>query len=65
VGTYQGAVNGSGWQWVAVAETRRWAGVMGGGGGEERSCVVLFEPTLPDLARRGPHPEDGNIKHQR
>jgi len=38
---------------------------MGGGGGEERSHVASFEPTTPDLARCGPRPEDGNIKHQR
>jgi len=44
---------------------RRWAGVTGGGGGEERSCMALFEPMLPDLARRRLHPKDGNIKHQR
>ena len=26
--------------------------------------MASFEPTLPDLARCGPHPEDGDIKHQ-
>jgi len=55
---------------VVGGDGRRWRGrddgrgVMGGGGGEERSRVALFEPTTPDLARRGPRPEDGNIKHQ-
>ena len=43
---------------------RQRAGVTGGGGGKERSCVALFEPMLPDLARCRLRPEDGDIKHQ-
>ena len=30
--------------------------VVDGGGGEQRGRVALFEPTPPDLARRGPRP---------
>jgi len=56
------AVGGDGRRWRGRDDGR---GVMGGGGGEERSRVASFEPTTPDLARRGPRPEDGNIKHQR
>ena len=55
------AVGGDGWQWRGRDDGQ---GVMGGGGGEERSCVASFEPTTPDLARCRPCPEDGNIKHQ-
>ena len=56
------AVGSDGRRWQGRDDGR---GVMGGGGGKERSCVASFEPTLPDLARHGPCPEDGDIKHQR
>jgi len=50
------AVGGDGRRWRGRDDGR---GVMGGGG-EERSRVASFEPTTPDLARRGPRPKDGN-----
>jgi hypothetical protein len=56
------AVGGDGRRWQGRDDGR---GVTGGGGGKERSCVASFEPTLPDLARRGPRSEDGDIKQQR
>jgi len=35
--------------------------VAEGGGGEQRGRVAPFEPTPPDLAKRGPRSEVGNI----
>ena len=37
--------------------------VADGGGGEQRGRVAPFEPTPPDLARRGLRSEVGNIKY--
>jgi len=38
--------------------------MAGGGGGEPKRRVATFEPAPPNLARHGPCPGDGNIKHQ-
>jgi len=53
---YLGAVNGGGRDKMMDGGDRS--------GGKERSCVALFEPMLPNLAKRGLCPKDGNIKHQ-